>query len=221
MKKRKIIVDPSKPLPTQLSKEYWETSAKLILEYFFPERFMDLSVDSERPDLRNTRVGVEVTTTENEEPQEMDSLYSRQYTYGDKKQKENALKRIKELGGRIEKYCLAHPGESRNLNKIYNAIKKKTKKLNTNYTIFPSNYLFIYDSCLILDQELPEILSAISDNSANFVTKFDSIFLHCFGGDLYEFNLQNKTHVHIDNSGKIVQQLMIDARHLINEKYKG
>ena len=221
MSKKKTIADPSKPLPSELSKEYWETSAKLILERFFPERFVDLSVDYEKPDLRNETTGVEVTSAEDRESQEIDSLYSRQYTYGSSKQRKKALKRIEELGGRAEKYCLIHPGRSRDLGKIYCAVKIKTKKLNISYDVFPRNYLFVYDSCLILDQELPEILSAISDSSADYKTKFDSIFLYCFGGDLYEFDLRNNTHTHINDSSKIVQQLVIDARNLINEKYKG
>lgn len=221
MNKKKIIVDPNRPLPPELAKEYWETSAKLILEKFFPERFFDLSVEGEKPDLRNKTTGVEVTSAEDRESQEMDSLYSRQYTYGSSKQKEKALERIEELGGRAEKYCLAHPGKSRDLSKIYYAVKRKMKKLNTNYYVFSRNYLFIYDSCFILDQELPEILSAMSDSSADYKIKFDSIFLYCFGGDLYEFDLRNNTYTHINDSSKIVQQLIIDARDLINKKYKG
>ena len=218
--KKKIIVDPDRPLPPELAKEYWETSAKLILEKFFPERFFDLSVEGEKPDLRNRITGVEVTSAEDRESQEMDSLYSRQYTYGSSKQKEKALERIEELGGRAEKYCLAHPGKFRDLSKIYYAVKRKTKKLNTDYDVFSRNYLFIYDSCFILDQELPEILSAMSDSSADYKIKFDSIFLYCFGGDLYEFDLRNNTYMHINDSSKIVQQLVIDVRDLINKKYK-
>ncbi len=220
MRSKKIIVDPNRPLPPILAKEYWETSAKLILEHFFPERFFHLSVDSERPDLRNSNVGVEVTSAEDAEAQEMDSLYTRQYSYGDNEQKERALKRIKELGGRVEQYFLTHPGRARNLEKLSDVVRTKTQKLNSNYDIFPENYSFIYDSCLILDQELPEILSAISDSSADYKTKFDSIFMYCFGGDLYEFNLRNNTYAHINDSSKIVQQLVIDARNLINKKYK-
>lgn len=218
--KKKMIVDPDRPLPPELAKEYWETSAKLILEKFFPKRFFDLSIEDEKPDLRNKTTGVEVTSAEDKESQEMDSLYSRQYTYGSPKQREKDLKRIEELGGRAEKYCLVHPGRSRDLGKIYCAVKIKTKKLNTSYDVFPRNYLFVYDSCLILNQELPEMLSAMSDSSADYKIKFDSIFLYCFGGDLYEFDLRNNTYTHINDSSKIVQQLVIDARNLINKKYK-
>ena len=103
-----IIVDPNEPLPQALANEYWETSAKLILEHFFPKRFIDLSVDGERPDLRNAEVGVEITSAENEESQEIDSLYLHRYMRGNEKQKEKTLKRIEELGGRAEKYFLVH-----------------------------------------------------------------------------------------------------------------
>ena len=96
MKNGRIVIDPEKPLPTELSKEYWETFAKLILEYFFPEKFYDLSVDDEKPDLRNVsaNIGIEVTSVENEKSREIDSLYTRQYAYGNDIQKEKALKRM-------------------------------------------------------------------------------------------------------------------------------
>lgn len=220
MRSKKIIVDPNKPLPPILAKEYWETSAKLILEHFLPERFVHLSVDSERPDLRNSNVGVEVTSAEDPEAQEMDSLYTRQYSYGDDGQKERALKRIEELGGRVEQYFLAHPGRARNLEKLSDTVRTKTQKLNNNYDIFPENYLFIYDSCLILDQELSDILLTFVNDSTDYNLKFDSIFLYCFGGDLYEFNLLNKSYTHFNDSSKTIQQLVIDARHILNEKYK-
>jgi hypothetical protein len=221
MKRKKIIVDPNKPLPPALAKEYWEISAKLILEYFFPERFANLSVDDESPDLQNNKTGIEVTSAECRESQEIDGLYIHRYLYGNKKQKEKALKHIKKLGGRVEKYFLAHPGKSRNLNIIYEAIDIKTQKLNTNYKIFTKNYLFIYNSFLIIDQELSEMLSIIAERSMKYTTKFDSVFLYCLGGDLYEFNLLDKTPTHIANSGRIAQQLVINARHIIDDKYRG
>lgn len=220
MSKKKIIVDPNKPLPSELSKEYWETSAKLILEGFFPERFVDLSVDDEKPDLRNESTGVEVTSVEDRESQEIDSLYSRQYTYGNDEQKKKALKQIEKLGGHAEKYFLSHPGRHRDLNKIYKAVRTKTQKLNSYYEVFENNYLFIYDYSLIVDQELNIMLTMIIESSAGYNIKFDSVFLYCFGGDLYEFDLRNNTYTHINDSSKIVQQLVIDARNIINEKYK-
>ncbi|MDO4759426.1 MAG: hypothetical protein Q4A30_01400 [Candidatus Saccharibacteria bacterium] len=61
-------------------------------------------MDGEWPDLRNAEVGFEITSAENEESQEIDSLYLHRYMRGNEKQKEKTLKRIEELGGRAEKY---------------------------------------------------------------------------------------------------------------------
>ena len=155
-----VVIDPDKPLPPKLGREYWETFAKLILEKYYPDIFFNLSVDDEKPDLRNedANIGVEVTSAENEESREIDSLYSGPYSYGNEAQKEKGLRKIEKLGGKVEKYFLMHPVRNRDLNKIYTAVKSKTYKLNHNYTVFKKNYLLIFDTNLIADQELPEIL---------------------------------------------------------------
>ena len=221
MKKKQIIIDPDKPLPTELSKEYWETFAKLILEKYYPNKFFDLSVDNEKPDLRNedAGIGIEVTSVENEESREIDSLYSRPYSYGNEAQKEKALRQIEKLGGKVEKYFLMHPVRNRDLNKIYAAVKAKTHKLNNNYEVFKKNYLLIFDTNLIIDQELPEMLKNITENSVGNAS-FDAVFLYCCGGDLYEFNILKNTYKHFEKSDRVVQQLAIDTRQIIINKYR-
>ena len=220
LKYKKYDIDPNKPLPAQLSREYWETFAKLILEKYHPSKFYDLSVDGEKPDLRNEKanIGIEVTSVENEKSREIESLYSRQYSYGNNKQKEKALRRIKELGGKTEKYFLMHPVVNRDIGKIYAAVKSKTKKLNNNYTVFDENYLLIFDTNLVLDEELPEMLENIVESSVGVIS-FKTVFLYCFGGDLYDFNVYNKTYNHHEECNSTVQQLAINARHIIIEKY--
>lgn len=220
MKNKSLVIDPEKPLPTELSKEYWETFAKLILEHFFPKKFYDLSVDGEKPDLRNSsaNIGIEVTSVENEISREIDSLYTRQYTYGNDSQKEKALKRIKELGGKPEKFFLMHPVINRDIGKIYKAVKTKTQKLNKDYQIFNENDLFIFDTNIILDAELPEVLNNIVTNSIGNES-FNNVYIYCFGGDLYMFDISSKKYDHIEESGKIVQQLAIDTRQMLIRKY--
>lgn len=220
MKNGRIVIDPEKPLPAELSKEYWETFAKLILEHFFPEKFYDLSVDDEKPDLRNISadIGIEVTSVENEKSREIDSLYIRQYTYGNDAQKEKALKRIKELGGKPKEFFLMHPVVNRDIGKIFTAVKTKTQKLNKDYQVFGENDLFIFDTNIILDAELPEILNNIAINSVGNKS-FNNIYIYCFGGDLYKFDILHKKYKHIEKSDKIVQQLAIDARQMLIEKY--
>lgn len=219
MSKNKIMVNPNRPLPPELGKEYWETTAKMVLEYFFPERFVGLSVGGESPDLCNENTGIEVTSAEDSKSQEIDSLYSRQFAYGNDRQKKKALKRIEELGGRVEDFFLSHPSRHRDLGRVYKVIRLKTHKLNKNYKIFNKNYLFIYDTNLIFDQELQKMLLTMIECSAEYEIKFDSVFLCHFGGDLYEFNLENKSCFCINDSGRVVQQLAMDARKIIDNKY--
>lgn len=201
-------------------KNIGETLAKLILEHFFPEKFYNLSVDGEKPDLRNigADIGIEVTSVENEKSREIDSLYSRQYTYGNNVQKEKALKRIRELGGKPKEFFLMHPVVNRDIGKIYTAVKTKTQKLNKDYQIFKENDLFIFDENIILDAELPEILNNIVVNSVYDKT-FDNIYIYCLGSDLYTFNIFHKKYDHIEESGKIAQQLAINVRQVLIEKY--
>lgn len=203
---KQYTINPNAPLPPSLDTEYWETFAKLILEKFCSRRLYNLSVDGERPDLRNASagVGVEVTSSESKESREIDSLYAQQYTYGNHEQKKKALKRIEELGGKVEEYFLMHPTMNRDPGRIYTVIENKTKKLNKNYEIFNENDLFIFDSILILDQELPEILKHITESSANNIS-FKRVFLYCFGRDLYEFNISKGTYKHFEESNKTVQ----------------
>lgn len=220
MKNGRIVIDPEKPLPAKLSKEYWETFAKLILEHFFPEKFYDLSVEGEKPDLRNTsaNIGIEVTSVGNEKSREIESLYTRQYTYGNDAQKEKALKRIEELGGKLKEFFLMHPVVNRDIGKIYTTVKTKTQKLNKDYQIFNKNDLFIFDENIILDAELPEVLNNIAANSVGNKS-FNDVYIYCFGGDLYKFDMLHKKYKHIEKSDKIVQQLAIDARQMLIKKY--
>lgn len=220
MKNGRIVIDPEKPLPAELSKEYWETFAKLILEHFFSEKFYNLSVEGEKPDLRNisANIGIEVTSVGNEKSREIESLYTRQYAYGNDTQKEKALKRIEELGGKLKEFFLMHPVINRDIGKIYTAVKTKTQKLNKDYQVFNENDLFIFDENIILDAELPEVLNNITANSVGNKS-FSNVYIYCFGGDLYRFDISNKKYDHIEESGRIVQQLAIDTRQILIQKY--
>lgn len=213
------IVDPDKPLPSELGKEYWETAAKLILEFFYPKRFVDLSVDGERPDLRNGSIGVEVTCAEGQIDHEISSLHSRNYTYGDEKQREKAARQIKKLGGVIQDGFLLHPTRNRDFKLIYSSVNEKTRKLNDNYQLFNENDLFIYSEDFILDEELSDILKSIVNEMSGFGRIFDFVFLCSKVGDLCEFNIKDYSYKRIQNSHDDIQRLAIDARKIIDKKY--
>lgn len=220
--KKYYCIDPNKPLPTELGKKWEEISAKLILEHYFPNEFQDLVVDDESPDLRNEKlsIGVEVTNNESSISRKIDSLYSRKYIYGDEEKKKEISKRISDLGGHVGPYFLSHPTMSRDLTKLYKRVEGKTKKLNKNYDVFDRNYLFIFDIVMILDGELPRILEGLKTSLMNMEYTFCGVFIYCFGGDLYKFDLLNNSYLHIKESNKIIQQLMIDARSIIENKYQ-
>lgn len=211
-------VDPERPLPDRISKEYWELFAKRVLEYFYPDRFKELAA-GDRPDLYNSAIGVEVTSAENRVAREIDSLHSRGYTYGDEKERESAAKRIRKLGGIIGDYYLIHPSYDRDLGRIYDAVKTKTCKLNKNYRFFNENDLFIRTTDIVLDEELPEVLSRITACMSEYTKKYDSVFVCCLGGELYEFDINRNLYKCACDSWDVIQQLMMDVRKAIDSKY--
>ena len=212
-------IDSNRPLPERLGSEYWETSAKLILERFYPDHFSDLSVDGESPDLQNDKIGVEVMNIESSVSQEIGSLYSRKYTYGDVSQRERAARRIRALGGVIGDFYLLHPTYNRDLGRIYKAVENKVQKLNTNYRVFQENNLFLFSEELILDQEMQDIFGRIVDCMSQHRVVFDSIYLCYLGGDFYEFNIKDNSYGHIEDSNSIIQTALVDARKVLESKY--
>lgn len=222
MKKSRIVVDPNNPLPSGLSKEWEETFAKLILETYFPKTFSNLSVEGESPDLCNeyTDVGIEVTNAEDAESRQLDSLYTRKYLHGDCRQRQQAAKRISELHGEIKDFFLLHPVKNRSLDRIYQAIQDKTTKLNQNYRIFARNFLFVFAIDSIENGELPEMLYKIRGNAYAEEHYFTAVFVYCFGGDLYEFDLKQMIARKIDTVDNDINILSHRARNIIEEKYR-
>lgn len=213
-------ISPDRPLPKKLEDEYWETVAKLILETIFPERFTRLSVDKESPDLRNENTGIEVTSCINQKTQELDNLYIRYYIYGEESRKEIIKDKIERLGGKINEFALSHPGVSRDLSLLYSCVKNKLSKLNKNYEVFDSNFLFIFTIDYIADEELSSLLESIIELSLEFAIRFNSVFLCSLGGDLYEFDILNETFSHFVDSRISIQEQAIKARKLIEKKYQ-
>ena len=111
-----------------------------------------------------------------------------------------------------------HPTRSRDLGEIYTVVSNKTKKLNKNYEIFDENDLFIFNSIFILDQELPGILKHIAKSSTGTIS-FRKIFIYCFGEDLYEFDISKNTYRRFNKSNKKAQQLALNARYMLIQKY--
>ena len=78
--------------------------------------------------------------------------------------------------------------------------------------------LFIFNLIFILDQELPGILKHIAESST-WAISFRKIFIYCFGGDLYEFDISKNTYRRFNKSNKKAQQLVLNARDMLIQKY--
>lgn len=219
-----IVINYDLPLPPRLDKEWWETYAKVILEYSLPDCFQNLDVEGERPDLRNEvlDIGIEVTCVDPEKMRKLDSVYSRSFSFDDEKQEQEAMKKIKKLNGRVEYGALFHPVRDRDLGRIYDGVVKKTKKLNDDgFKIFGKNDLFIFTSDYIYEKELDKVIFEISKriNNETFLHSFDEIFVFYLGGELYRLNIRDGFGEHI-KSFIDEWKLGEKARTIIERKYK-
>ena len=224
VKKEEFIIGPNDPLPDRLSTEYWETFAKLILEDALPNIFYNLSVDKERPDLRNENlsIGIEVTDRTPQEWQEATNLYIEYSRCANAERQKRALRQIEHLHGKVESEILLCPVQNRDFNQIYDGITDKLKKLNTpNFKIFKNNYLFIFTVDHILEKELPTLSNKINDllSNTDYHYIFDEIFLYYICGDLFRFNIKEKTAERIKNYYDN-WQLGEKARDIIINKYR-
>ncbi|MBR6532686.1 hypothetical protein IKT64_02870 [Candidatus Saccharibacteria bacterium] len=213
-------IDPEKPLPKCYETEYSEISAKLMLEKFFPDRFVGLVAGVDKPDLCGEGMGVEVTSISPRYFREMVNLYSEDYSYGDSQQRQKAYKQIRKLGGKIEEQILVHPATNRNLNDLYVVLENKLKKLNKNYKIFDKNFLFIFSYVHIFSRDLAEILRLSTEIVSKYETGFDSVFLYYLGGSLYEFDLKGNRYFCIDCERYSVERLFVEARKIIESKHR-
>ncbi len=213
----KKIIDKNRPLPYNTIYKYEECFAKLLLEQLFPDIFKDLKL-LDKPDLQNLELnfGIEVTTAIESKNLELDNLYTR-LEYDLVQNRENVIKKIEALGGKIINGILFHPKQNRDLSNIEKSICNKLDKLNGNdYKIFSKNYLFITTYDFLLKQECIGLFSKYKVLQCNYKYKYQKIYIYCLGGELFEFDfVNNKYNIYeVEN----VYEKSIEARKMVEIK---
>ena len=135
-------IDRSMPLPSQLNKKYEEFLAKLVLENFYPDRYIDLEL-SDKPDLRNEskRIGIEVTSSVEQVDREIVRLWSEAVRLPDGRdgrEKDKKIKGLKKLGinytGNVQigksKHYDSFSIESGPFGELLSAVESKLDKVN-------------------------------------------------------------------------------------------
>lgn len=216
------IIDSNRPLPSHTIYKWEECFAKIMLEYVFPNDFYDLVI-SDKPDLQSEKlnIGVEITSAVMKDDFELDRLYS-DLEYGLTRNKERVNEKINLLGGSVSEGILMHPIRYRDLSQIEKCICNKMEKLNNSqYKKFASNYLFITDQNLILENECSDLLNNYINIQKNCQVKFQKIFIYLYGGKLYEFDLIRKKFNIYDFSRNEPYEIGMNARKMVEDKEIG
>ena len=119
-------IEENMPLPKHLVTKWEEIYAKLILEFYFPDHFNNLDYAKEKPDLRNeiTSIGIEVTSSMDKTERTLDSIYPRDFKYGNADERKKAETTIKKLGGTIGDDYLFYPIKNNDLTTTFFVIKR-------------------------------------------------------------------------------------------------
>lgn len=210
-------IDSNMPLPSNTKYRWDECFAKLIIERIVFNNKIHFEI-KDKPDLQNKKIGIEVTTAEEKDSLEMERLYTN-IEYGLIKNKEQALKKIESLGGKISHGVLVHPGRSRTLKNIYNAFEGKLTIINKGtYKIFNNNYIFITDENIIQENECSNIVKELVFLQNDLGYKFDKVYIYIYGDNLYEFDLRKKSYRIFYLNSDEIYIIGCDARKLVEQK---
>lgn len=209
-----MLIDKKLPLPPNTKLDWLECFAKIIIENYSSLKVFDFAL-KDKPDLQSDKfsVGVEVTSAVDKKSQEMDNLYSL-LEYNQVRNKEKVLKRIEALGGKIDSGILIHPGRYRDLNKVFDSLENKLKKINNDkYTIFNNNSLIIFDDNIIMEYEHEKIMLEMIAISNKYNITFDYVFIYIFGYKFIEFNLVERKVLTIEPQN--IYELSLIARDMV------
>lgn len=97
-------IEKDRPLPSHTKLDYDECYAKVILEKFYPDRYVDLLLD-DKPDLRDTSngIGIEVTSAIPQNEQEAMSLAC-EIPYLEKEKQDKRIAYLKKKGYNYTQY---------------------------------------------------------------------------------------------------------------------
>ena len=137
---------------------------------------------SESPDWvsGDGRIGVEVTRVQFKEEGKLNALWNKNVGKERKDIKRNELDALKRnsffLENRLRGYGIIQDVPTLK-NKAVATYLRKEEKLNSNFTIFQSNRLFLFISCAFDDKDISEIARLILERRKQDNVKFDIIYI--------------------------------------------
>lgn len=221
-------IQKDRPLPSHTKLDYDECYAKIVLEKFFPDRYVDLLLD-DKPDLRDTSngIGIEVTSAIPQSEQEAMSLAC-EIPYLEKEKQDKRIAYLKKKGYNYTKYGMTGPGMSYAwtglgypaIDKTYcnyflSAVETKIDKLNGGGYAKMARYDLFVNSELFIDDWMPdELLKVLIKYSLQNV-RYSFVYLLALNG-LFVFDLE-KPKVLLVETGKKLYGLGMLARKMVEE----
>lgn len=185
------------PLPKHTKLDYYECYAKIVLEEFYPEQFINLKI-KDKPDLqsKDDNFGVEVTIAIDRMELQAENLYS-DITYNRVRDKVNSLKRIEKYGYKIRNGILYGKGSINSFDLIFKAFNNKLNKLNDKgYKPFNKNFLFIFSYICASDEMIKDAIIYMQNKQLDKQRQFNKVFLlvpgYLYCLNLYEGNYEVK-----------------------------
>lgn len=163
-----------------------EHYARLSLIYCYDEK-LSLLQDGEEPDWQSTELDIGMEVTEALEPNEgrKRSVINQYFGRGLSGQyiKEQFRKKYPEYDSQLKVVdnvaCFSDNGDMKlKIQQVCSAIVKKSQKLNSRYTRFGQNWLYIFVPDLFVEFDLPEILRTYREIAAQNSIMFDKVFLN-------------------------------------------
>lgn len=183
-----------KPILGRTKIDIWECYARHVLQFIDSDKYGNLTY-SDKPDLidRAQSLGIEVTDSQSQESREAESLYSKLAYINDPSWKQRQIKRIEQCGAHYESGILFGPNGTDSFEPIFNAHRKKLKRLNSgDYELFKRNELFIKSTILADEKMIREALSNMDKESQGHSCQFASVIVSVPGYN-YVFDLDAST----------------------------
>lgn len=212
-------MDKDKPLPEHTKLDYYECTAKIVLESLFPNQF-DFEI-KDKPDLQDrvNEVGIEVTQGRNPKQQEIESLYTK-LNYDKESDPDKLKKQIEKRGGKLDGGILSGISETDDFGYSIKAFRKKIAKINAGgYQAMKQYGLFIFDDCLDMTPDRSIIRNAackMQECQESEKVRYQDAYI-CTPSILWHLNLQGNDIKEYDISKQQFEWAM-KAREMVEEK---
>lgn len=208
-------IEPGKPLPDHTKLDYDECCAKITLEELFPAQYQNLIL-ADKPDLQGNEVGIEVTIADDRKKQEAVGNWVRANSTEDKKIRDSAIERMRQLGVEFTGGIQGWPGVDTSFRQIENAVNKKIEKLKAgNYRPFPRYELFVFTDIWLCPEKKTE--ADVFFFSGDVKPYYQKVYLFSQGNEFHIFDTENNAYqmLVIDSSEQTRRNLL--ARQMVEE----